>query len=69
MYVILWVDVVQTVSIVDEFKTMIFVDLTVEETSRSTLLVDEGQTTSIIGWLGTMIVAILAVEKWLDHDS
>ena len=62
MYVILWVDVVQTVSIVDEFKTMIFVDLTVEETSGSTLLDGGVQTLSIIDAFGNMIGWVLIVE-------
>ena len=41
----------KTVSIIDEFETIIIVDLTVEETSGSSLLVGGVQTLSIIDGL------------------
>ena len=61
MYATLWVDIVQTVSIIDEFETIIIVDLTVEETSGSSLLVGGVQTLSIIDGL-----VIWLVEYWLS---
>ena len=42
---------------------MIVVTMTVEENWWSTLLIGEGQYVTTIDGLGTMIVAILAVEE------
>ena len=61
MYVTLWVDIVQTVLIIDEFETIIVVDLTVEETSGSTLLVGGVQTLLTIDGL-----VIWLVEYWIS---
>ena len=39
IYATLWVDVIPTVSTIDEFEIIMIIDLTVEEGSGSTLLV------------------------------
>ena len=62
MYATLWVDVVQTVSTIDEFETMIDIDLTIEQGSESTLFVSGEQTLSTIDGFGNMIGGIVTIE-------
>ena len=59
MYTTLWVDGIQTASTVDGFETMIVGNLTVKETSESTLLVGGVQSLQQL-----MVLVIWLVESW-----
>ena len=62
MYTILWVDVVTTVSIIDEFESMIVVDLIVEQGTGSTLIADCEHTLLKIDDFANMVDGIATFE-------
>ena len=62
MYATLRVDVETTVSTINDFESMVVVNLTVELGSGSTLVVDGEQTLSTIDDFGNMVDGIVTFE-------